>query len=137
MELSFRLLVIVLLWIAQISAFHPSDYIQDADPGHSGHLPNHNLDPLVVDSEDFSEIFVKRFKEDENFVAKPLTYTPFGGEQIVILASAQNNVRILNATTGDILQMRQVQKPFLAANVGCKSVSKTMGMCLGKRRASY
>jgi len=120
MQLSCKFVTAALVFVLGVSAFHPTDSIQDADPGQSGYLPNHNIDSEIVDSEGFTRLFTRKFNDNEHFSAKPLAYTPFGGEQTILLASSQNWIRTTNATTGDILEARQVRRPFLAADVGCK-----------------
>ncbi|KAJ5047451.1 uncharacterized protein L3040_003278 [Drepanopeziza brunnea f. sp. 'multigermtubi'] len=54
------------------------DEYRDADVSQSGYLPNHNMDPNIVDSSAFGQIWKVPFNQNEQFYAKPLTYTPLG-----------------------------------------------------------
>ena len=38
-----------------------TDTISDADPAQSGYLPNHNMDPAVVDSAQFNQLWKRPF----------------------------------------------------------------------------
>lgn len=43
--------------LQQASALAPTDSYRDADQGQSGYLPNHNMDPSVVDSAQFGQLW--------------------------------------------------------------------------------
>ncbi len=63
------------------------------------------------------------------FYAKPLVYTPnAGGSQVVFLASSQNWIRTLNAKTGDLINSRQVHKPFLQSDMPCTDIPNYIGI---------
>ncbi|KZF19452.1 WSC-domain-containing protein [Xylona heveae TC161] len=120
-------------WLLAVAPFAAglasTDSISDADPAQSGYLPNHNMDPAVVDSSEFGQLWKIAFNYQEQFYAKPLVYTPPStGVQIVFLASSQNYIRTLNAKTGDILNVRQVQTPFLQAEIGCTDIPNYIGI---------
>jgi iron transport multicopper oxidase len=50
-----------------------TDSISDADPAQSGYLPNHNMDPAVVNSSAFSILWQKSFNTNE--LASIATYS--------------------------------------------------------------
>jgi len=57
----------ILLFLA-LSAVHGlgvTDSISDADPAQSGYLPNHNMDPAVVNSSAFRLLWQKSFNANE------------------------------------------------------------------------
>ena len=53
MLLSPWLIASALGLLFKVSAFASTDSPSDADPAQSGYLPNHNMDPAVVDSASF------------------------------------------------------------------------------------
>ncbi|KAL8670348.1 MAG: hypothetical protein Q9168_005106 [Polycauliona sp. 1 TL-2023] len=130
MFLSITRLVALAAAIApQVLASAPTDSYTDADPAQSGYLPNHNMDPAVVDSSEFGLLWSTRYNNLEKFYAKPLVYTPnAGGPQIVFIASTQNWIRTMNAKTGAALNARQVHTPFLQAEIGCTDIPDTIGI---------
>ena len=56
--------------LPQVSAFASTDTPSDADPAQSGYLPNHNMDPAVVDSAGFGLLWKVPFNSKE-LVSKP------------------------------------------------------------------
>jgi hypothetical protein len=78
------------------------------------------MDPAIVDSSSFGLLWKVPFNKDEQFYAKPLTYTPLaGGPQLLFLASSMNYIRTLNAETGALINARQTHTPFLQSDIGC------------------
>ena len=57
--------------LPQVSAFASTDSPADADPAQSGYLPNHNMDPAVVDSAGFGLLWKVPFNSKE-LVSRPL-----------------------------------------------------------------
>ncbi|KAL8830675.1 MAG: hypothetical protein Q9170_005627, partial [Blastenia crenularia] len=113
----------------QIFAAGLTDSYTDADPAQAGYLPNHNMDPAVVDSSEFGLLWSTKYNALEQFYAKPLVYTPnAGGPQIVFIASSQNWIRTMEAKTGIALNARQVHTPFLQAEIGCTDIPNTIGI---------
>ncbi|KAI9051067.1 hypothetical protein LZ554_005175 [Drepanopeziza brunnea f. sp. 'monogermtubi'] len=105
------------------------DEYRDADVSQSGYLPNHNMDPNIVDSSAFGQIWKVPFNQNEQFYAKPLTYTPLaGGPQLLFLASNQNWIRTLDAKTGALINSRQVATPFLQSDLGCGDIANFIGI---------
>jgi hypothetical protein len=45
--------------------FAPTDSISDADPAQSGYLPNHNMDPNIVNSTAFKVLWNATFNVQE------------------------------------------------------------------------
>lgn len=118
-------------WLAQSLA--PTDSVAYMDPGQSGYLPNHNMDPSVVSSPEFGILWKNTYDSKEKWYAKPLLYTPSssstnGGRQMVFLASAENWIRTLDAVTGVEVASRQVQPPFLQSDLGCPDVPDYIGI---------
>ncbi|KAF4632806.1 hypothetical protein G7Y89_g5318 [Cudoniella acicularis] len=112
-----------------LQAVDPTDEYRDADLQQTGYLPNHNIDPSVVNSEAFGQLWQISFNALELFYAKPLTYTPLaGGPQIVFLASNQNWIRTINAVTGAIINTRLVSPPFQQTDIGCGDIPNTIGI---------
>ena len=50
-----------------------TDSYTDADVGQSGYLPNHNMDPAVVDSSEFGQLWKKTFNAQEQVCAAART----------------------------------------------------------------
>lgn len=95
----------------------------------SGYIPNHNMDPNVVGSSSFQQLWdYVPAADNEQIYAKPLVYTPNGGTEMVITASEMNNVRIHNAKTGAIIIQRQLNLPFLSADSNCNDISGYIGI---------
>ncbi|KAI4184624.1 MAG: hypothetical protein L6R41_004620, partial [Letrouitia leprolyta] len=124
-----RLAALATVFATQVLAAGPTDSYTDADPAQAGYLPNHNMDPAVVDSTEFGILWSTKYNDKEKFYAKPLVYTPVaGGPQILFIASSQNWIRTLNAKTGAPINTRQVHTPFLQAEIGCTDIPDTIGI---------
>ncbi|KAM7222882.1 wsc domain containing protein [Rhypophila decipiens] len=122
-------LLATLLWSAVVRSYAPTDSIQDADPAQSGYLPDHNMDPNVVASSSFGILWSQRTTNtQEEFFAKPLTYTLNGGSEMVITASTMNIVRIHDAKTGNLIASRQLMPPFLQRDIGCNDIANNIGI---------
>ena len=48
-----------------------TDSPSDADPAQSGYLPNHNMDPAVVDSAEFGQLWKVPFNAQEQVSELP------------------------------------------------------------------
>ncbi|APA14815.1 hypothetical protein sscle_13g095850 [Sclerotinia sclerotiorum 1980 UF-70] len=106
-----------------------TDEYRDADLQQTGYLSNHNMDPGIIDSSSFGQLWKVAFNFQEQFYAKPLTYTPLtGGPQLLFLASSQNYIRTLNAETGVLINSRQVHTPFLQSDIGCTDIPNFIGI---------
>ncbi|KAI9836466.1 MAG: hypothetical protein M1819_001498 [Sarea resinae] len=87
------------------------------------------MDPAVVDSAEFGQLWKIAFNNEEQFYAKPLVYTPTStGVQLVFLASSQNWIRTLDAKSGVLINSRQVQTPFLQSDIGCTDIPNYIGI---------
>jgi hypothetical protein len=95
---------------------------------------NHNLDPSVVGSPSFCQIFKTALPGNYNGVkeqlfAQPLVYTTADGIQFVFLTTTQNNVYKIDAKTGAIVQSRNLHIPFLSADLdGCVDINPHIGV---------
>lgn len=113
------------------------------DNSRSGYFPNNNMDPAVVTSSDFGQIFRVKLPgnylgQAERIFSQPLIYTPSNGDgtQYVYWATAQNNVYKMNAKTGDIVASRSLHIPFMSADLKgddtqagyCQDINPTVGI---------
>lgn len=90
-------------------------------------MPNHNVDPTKLSQ--YVHSWSSTFNAQEYFSAKPITYTPAGySHELVIVASQQNNVRVLDGLTGSILYTRTLDPPFQATDSNCGDISPTIGI---------
>jgi len=96
------------------------------DNTRSGYMDNHNMDPAVVGSSAFDQLWTTQLKGNykgftEQTYAQPLVYTPPGQRQFVFVATMMNYVYRIDAITGAILQFKQLCIPFLVSDLdGCK-----------------
>lgn len=104
------------------------------DGSRAGYQPNHNMDPAVVASPQFGQLFGTLLpgsfaSQPEQIFSQPLVYTPAGGRQFVYVATTLNNVYKLDAKTGAILASRTLHLPFLAADLdGCNDINPAVGI---------
>lgn len=56
-----RLVALAAVVVPQVLAAGPTDSYTDADPAQSGYLPNHNMDPAVVDSSEFGLLWSTKY----------------------------------------------------------------------------
>lgn len=59
------LTVLAAALVPYVAAVSPTDSYTDADVGQSGYLPNHNMDPAVVDSSQFGLLWKQSFNAQE------------------------------------------------------------------------
>lgn len=104
------------------------------DNTRAGYQTNHNMDPAVVRSSEWGQLFktdlpgnYKGYKEV--IYSQPLVYTPSGGDtQYVYVTTTQNNVYKLDSKTGAIIASRNLKIPFLTADLdGCVDINPTVG----------
>lgn len=92
------------------------------------------MDPAVVASDEFAQIFQTKLPGNYNGAAEqifsqPLVYTPSDGVQYVYFATTQNNVYKLDAKTGQIVASRNLHIPFLTADLnGCVDINPLVGI---------
>jgi hypothetical protein len=74
----FAVLATAFLNIPTVAAVAPTDEYTDADPAQSGYLPNHNMDPAVVDARNLGivEDTFQCARAGKNFVIAALSITP-------------------------------------------------------------
>ncbi|KAK1239930.1 hypothetical protein MKX08_007372 [Trichoderma sp. CBMAI-0020] len=105
------------------------------DNSRAGYQTNHNMDPSVVGSSSFGQLFQTLLPGTyggaaEQIFSQPLVYTPSGGaKQYVYVATTQNNIYKLDAKTGAIVASRNLHIPFLAADLdGCVDINPNIGV---------
>ncbi|KAK0728773.1 hypothetical protein B0T26DRAFT_185026 [Lasiosphaeria miniovina] len=112
---------------ALVSSVQITDSLRDADTAQSGYLPCHNVDPARVSS--YTRIWQTVFQTNEYFLAKPLTWTPPGSsDEVVIVVSNFNTVRVLNSATGVVQAQRTVMAPFMAYDSNCGDILYSIGI---------
>lgn len=60
-----RLAALATVFATQVLAAGPTDSYTDADPAQAGYLPNHNMDPAVVDSTEFGILWSTKYNDKE------------------------------------------------------------------------
>lgn len=65
MILAQWLIALAVALLPQVCCFASTDSPSDADPAQSGYLPNHNMDPAVVDSAEFGLLWKVPFNFQE------------------------------------------------------------------------
>jgi hypothetical protein len=100
---------------------------------------NHNMDPTVVGSSQFGQLFKTQLPgtvlfEDgktypEGVFHQPLVYTSStDGVQYVYIATTQNNIYKLNAVTGKILASRNLGVPYTSTDASCGDINPVYGV---------
>ncbi|TLD08976.1 uncharacterized protein PgNI_07167 [Pyricularia grisea] len=106
--------------------YAPTDYITwGGDNSRNGYRSNHNLDPAIVASPQFQQIFATALPGNyggvkEQFYSMPLVFTPGDdpeGRQFLYVSTTQNNVYKLDAVTGEIVASRNLAIPFLTLDL--------------------
>jgi hypothetical protein len=49
----------------RVADLAPTDEYRDADPQQSGYLPNHNMDPAIVNGPTFGQLWKAKFNQGE------------------------------------------------------------------------
>ncbi|KAI9714096.1 MAG: hypothetical protein M1812_006543 [Candelaria pacifica] len=110
----FLLLPLLLVEQAVAGLLSPTDTITwGGDNSRTGYQPTHNLDPAVVASSDFGQLWASRLPgnyrgQPEQIFSQPLVYTLNDNVQYVFLATTQNNIYKINAKTGSIVASRNM-----------------------------
>ncbi|KAI4235546.1 MAG: hypothetical protein LQ349_003079 [Xanthoria aureola] len=128
----------VLLWaIHHVAAgrLSPTDTITwGEDNSRSGYSSTHNMDPSVVGSAQFGELWQAVLPGNyqnvqEQIYSQPLVYTLDDGVQYVFIATTQNNVYKINAKTGKIAASRNLHIPFLTSEIlPCTDINPLVGV---------
>ncbi|KAL8924101.1 MAG: hypothetical protein Q9208_004238 [Pyrenodesmia sp. 3 TL-2023] len=104
------------------------------DNSRSGYSPNHNMDPSVVASAQFGELWTAKLPGNyggalEQIFSQPLVYTLDDGIQYVFIATSQNNLYRINAKTGTIVASRNLHVPFLTQEIiPCLDINPHVGI---------
>ncbi|PHH86517.1 hypothetical protein CDD83_10115 [Cordyceps sp. RAO-2017] len=105
------------------------------DNSRTGFETNHNMDPAVVGSPQFGQLFSTLLPgsfagQPEQIYSQPLVYTPSGGSrQFVYVATTLNNVYKLDAKTGAVVASRKLHIPFQTADLdGCVDINPAVGV---------
>ncbi|KAF2651061.1 WSC-domain-containing protein [Lophiostoma macrostomum CBS 122681] len=125
-----------LLFSARIYALGATDTITwGGDNTRAGYQTNHNMDPAVVGSSNFGQIFRTQLPGNfqnlaaEQIFSQPLVYTGSDGIQYVYVATSQNNIYKLDAKTGAIVKSRNLHVPFLQADLeNCVDINPLIGV---------
>ncbi|KAG9800887.1 WSC domain-containing protein, partial [Aureobasidium melanogenum] len=137
--LSYKAIVAFLstfLFIKNVESLASTDTITwGGDNSRSGYQTNHNMDPSVVGSDAFGQLWRAALPGNfqgigpEQIFSQPLVYTLSDGIQYVYIATTQNNLYKINAKTGDIVASRNMHVPFLTADLdGCVDINPTVGV---------
>ena len=111
------------------------------DNSRAGYQPDHGMDPSVVGSPLFGQIFKtllpgNYINSPEQIYSQPLVYTLNDGIQYVFIATTQNNVYKINAKTGAIVASRSLHVPFLTSDLdGCVDINPTVGVTVSAKSA--
>lgn len=97
-------------------------------PSQSGYLDGYNFDPAIVGGPTFGQVWATQTAVGEQYLAQPITYTPGGAGQSVIVASEMNRVTVLDAATGAIRQQRALYAPFTLQDAQCADLSPYIGI---------
>ncbi|KAF3163669.1 hypothetical protein TWF788_001520 [Orbilia oligospora] len=126
-------------WTPLVSSLADTDTITSCgDNSRSCYETNHNMDPAVVSSSAFGQLWrtplpgnYRNSNVKEQMFAQPLVFTPNangGTTQYVYVSTTQNNVYKINAKTGDIVASRNLAVPFLTADLdGCLDINPHVG----------
>ncbi|KAL8727802.1 MAG: hypothetical protein Q9166_005794 [cf. Caloplaca sp. 2 TL-2023] len=104
------------------------------DNSRSGYSSTHNMDPSVVGSAQFGQLWTSKLPGNyrnalEQIYSQPLVYTLDDGIQYVFIATTQNNVYKINAKTGAIVASRNLHIPFLTSDVlPCTDINPLIGV---------
>ncbi|KAI9047948.1 hypothetical protein LZ554_007750 [Drepanopeziza brunnea f. sp. 'monogermtubi'] len=121
--------------VSHVASLASTDTITwGGDNSRTGYQTNHNMDPSVVGSSQFGQLFKSALPGAyggvrEQIFSQPLVYTPSDGIQYLFVATTQNNLYKLNAKTGAIVSSRNLGVPFLTADLeGCVDVNPHIGV---------
>ena len=104
------------------------------DVSRAGYQPTHNMDPAVVGSSQFGQIFKTLLPGNyqntlEQIFSQPLVYTLNDGIQYLFIATTQNNIYKINAKTGVIVASRNMHIPFLTSDLdACVDINPFIGV---------
>ncbi|KAG9230010.1 WSC domain-containing protein [Amylocarpus encephaloides] len=136
LSITFVFTLLCTLFCNHVSALGATDTITwGGDNSRTGYQENHKMDPSVVGSAQFGQLFKTLLPGTYNGAAEqifsqPLVYTTTSDNtQYVYVATTQNNLYKLNAKTGAIVQQRNLHIPFLTADLdGCTDINPLVGV---------
>lgn len=121
--------------VSHVNSLASTDTITwGGDNSRTGYQINHNMDPSIVASSQFGQLFKTVLPGayggvPEQLFSQPLVYTPSDGIQYVYVATTQNNLYKVNAKTGAIVLSRNLHIPFLTADLdGCVDINPHVGV---------
>ncbi|KAJ1025961.1 hypothetical protein NDA16_002586 [Ustilago loliicola] len=96
----------------------------------SGYLDGYNFDPAIVAGASWGTLWsvTPGAGNNELFLAQPITYTPPGGTQSVIVMSEQNNIYVLDSATGATRASLRLGAPFTDQDAQCYDVNPLIGI---------
>ncbi|KAJ3330526.1 hypothetical protein HDU76_005463 [Blyttiomyces sp. JEL0837] len=82
-----------------------------------GYFPNANLDPAVVNSKSFGRLKIVNMPDINgvpagDVYATPLLYTPPNQPQVIVVATQNNNVYVMNADDGTLIAKKNLGPAF-------------------------
>jgi hypothetical protein len=87
------------------------------------------MDPTVISGGTWGISWKNTYNTNEYFYAKPLVYTPSGfANELVIIVSNQNIVRIVDGLTGALINSRTLDPPFQSVDTNCGDIPNTVGI---------
>lgn len=106
-----------------VDGFASTDTITwGGDNSRTGYQDNHNMDPDIVGSAQFGQLFRTALPGNymnlgkEQTFSQPLVYTLSANQkQYVYILTTQNNLYQLDAKTGVIVNQRNLHVPFLTS----------------------
>ena len=104
------------------------------DNSRSGYQGTHNMDPSVVGSAQFGQLWKASLPGNyggnlEQVYSQPLVYTLNDGVQYLFVATTQNNIYKIDAKNGTIVASRNLHIPFLTSDLNnCVDVNPTIGV---------
>ncbi|CZR61363.1 uncharacterized protein PAC_11259 [Phialocephala subalpina] len=135
MSTTFVFAFVISLFFSYVHALGATDTITwGGDNSRTGYQTNHNMDPAIVGSSQFGQLFKTALPGNyggvkEQVFSQPLVYTASDGVQYVYLATTQNNLYKINAKTGAIVLTRNLHVPFLTADLnGCVDINPHVGV---------
>ncbi|KAK8042502.1 hypothetical protein PG994_012985 [Apiospora phragmitis] len=120
-----------------VDGFASTDTITwGGDNSRTGYQDNHNMDPDIVGSPQFGQLFKTKLPGNynnlgpESTFAQPSVYTlNKDNKQYVYILTNQNNLYQLDAKTGVIVNQRSLHIPFLTSDLdGCVDINPTVGV---------
>ena len=92
-------------------------------------MPNHPIDPAKLSSWSVQWQGQLLSAQGELVNAKPLVWTPpGGGNELVIVVSNLNIVRVFDGITGALIAQRTLDPPFSSVDAQCGDIAGNIGI---------